>query len=236
MNSFTNMGLKWKLIFGFSIPLALLVAIATTVYFSLEKLLETNKWVNHTFHAIDEGKTITSTMVNMETGLRGFLVAGKEEFLEPYINGKAQFDEVMAATKKRVADNPTQVGRLNKVEGLKNQWLSEHVEVAMGYRREVAEGQVAADSFVEITARTVGKENFDGFRAALGKVDAAFLKSDDIEAQALVKLILLDMVNQETGQRGFLLSGQEGSLEPYLNGIVNLEKHAKKLRGHINNA
>ena len=88
----------------------------------------------------------------------------------------------------------------------------------------------------KISARTVGKEKFDGFRQALGEVDIAFTLSNDIEAQNIVKLILMDMINQETGQRGFLLSGQEASLDPYTNGIRHLEKHTADLKHLIDNA
>lgn len=230
---FENMKLKWKLGLGFAIPLALIVAISTTVYFSLEKLLESNKWVNHTYQAIDLGKSITSAMVNMETGLRGFLVSGQDEFLEPYNHGLEDFNKVIAETKQKVSDNPTQVGRLEKVVSLKKQWQKQHAEVAMDYRREVRNGAKAADYFREISARTVGKEKFDGFRAALAKVDAALARSNDLQAQSLATLLLLDMVNQETGQRGFLLSGQEASLEPFINGVKSFDQNSAKLRSHI---
>ncbi|PCJ47756.1 MAG: hypothetical protein COA99_00345 [Moraxellaceae bacterium] len=236
MEKFESLQLKWKLVLGFSIPLILIVTISTIVYFSLGKLLKTSEWVNHTYEAIDLGNSITGSLVNMETGLRGFLVSGKDDFLEPYNSGVVDFKKRMAMAKEKVADNATQVGRLTEVEAMEKQWQNEHVKIAIGYRREVVEGAVAADTFKAIAARTVGKEKFDGFRAALGALDEGFTKSNDIEAQSLTKLLLMDMINQETGQRGFLLSGQEASLDPYTTGIVAFEEHNQSLHNLIANA
>lgn len=236
MNVFRNMSLKWKLILGFSTPLVLMVVIAINVYGSLGKLLETSKWVNHTHKAIGIGNEISGSLVNMETGLRGYLVAGKEGFLEPYVKGRQDFENLKNTAIALVQDNSTQVARLEKVAQLQNSWTEQHVDVAMSYRREVNSGATAAASFKTISARTVGKEKFDGFRAELAKLNNMFIKSNDIKAQALTQLILMDMVNQETGQRGYLLSGIEASLEPYHMGKTSLDEHVSSLNTLISNA
>ncbi len=236
MNYFENLQLKWKLIIGFAIPLILFMVIAITVFLSLGSLLRTSGWVNHTYQAIDLGKSVTSSLVNMETGLRGFLVAGKEEFLEPYHIGKENFAKRANTIKQKVSDNPSQVKRIETVENLHAQWQTLHVEPAMAYRREVVEGAAAAAYFKEVSARIVGKEKFDGFRAALAKVKRALEKSGNTKGLTLTQQMLLDMVNQETGQRGFLLSGKEESLEPYNSGIVSFDKTAKSLRRVLRNS
>ncbi|OUS07929.1 hypothetical protein A9Q81_00850 [Gammaproteobacteria bacterium 42_54_T18] len=229
MNMLENLQLKWKLVLGFSIPLVLIVAISSVVYVSLDKLVETSARVSHTYEAIDLGKSLTSSLVNMETGLRGFLVSGKDEFLEPYTAGEAIFKELMAQAKVKVSDNAEQVDRLNQVELLKNKWISRHVLVAMEFRQEVSEGADAAKAFAEVSSRTVGKEKFDGFRAVLGDLERAVAKSRSDEANRLVVLLLMDMINQETGQRGFLLTGKEASLEPYINGTAAFKEHGDQL-------
>ncbi|WLQ16579.1 CHASE3 domain-containing protein [Hahella aquimaris] len=236
MNWFEKLELRWKLILGFAIPIALILIIATTVYISLQQLLKTSQWVNHTYQAIDLGHRISASLVNMETGLRGYLIAGKEEFLEPFEKGKADFKEVIGEARNKVADNPQQVQRLDEIQRLQNEWQSRHVDVVMGYRREVSAGEAATRRFEELSARTLGKEKFDGFRAALSNVNDAFAQSDDFRGESLTKSLLLDMVNQETGQRGFLLSGVEASLEPYNQGIASFQENSQALNALIDNA
>jgi methyl-accepting chemotaxis protein len=44
----------------------------------------------------------------METGMRGYLLAGKEEFLDPYKGGQKRFFEQIKNLKNTVNDNPAQ--------------------------------------------------------------------------------------------------------------------------------
>jgi methyl-accepting chemotaxis protein len=175
MNAFNNLMLKWKLTVGFAIPLALLVIISTIVYFSLNKLLETNTWVNHTYQAIDLGKGISSSLVNMETGFRGFLVVGEEEFLEPFQAGKTDFSDYMRKAQAKVSDNQTQVSRLKKVESIEQRWHSEHTSVAMQFRREVSrgDGSRTSDDISSFIKKGIGKRYMDEMRGILDEFIAA---------------------------------------------------------------
>ncbi len=228
MKSFENLKLKWKLLVGFAIPLAFFAVIASTVYLSLNRLLITNGWVNHTYQAIDLGNSITASLINMETGLRGFLVSGKESFLAPYESGRSDFVRLIAEAKQKVADSPDQLAHLEEVEEIESRWQEEHVQVAMQYRREVNLGAEAARNFNEISTRTVGREKFNSFREAMIRLDETV--SDSPRAQALSTNMLIEMINQETGQRGFLLTGQEASLEPFVTGIRGFQQYSNELR------
>lgn len=229
-----SLKLKWKLLIGFAIPLALIIAISGTVYINLERLLTSNFWVAHTYEAIDLGNSIGGSLVDMETGLRGYLVAGKDEFLEPYDSGKVRFAQLIEQTKQKVSDNPRQVNRLTEVENIASQWQQNHVAVAIDLRKQVNSGRSAALHFENVSARTVGKTMFDGFRANLAQLEQHFLDTNDREGSFLMKLILIDMINQETGQRGFLLTGKEESLEPYISGSASFKNNFAALQQKIN--
>ncbi|MEM7183438.1 MAG: CHASE3 domain-containing protein [Spirochaetota bacterium] len=51
-------------------------------------------------------KSLQKLMIDMETGERGFLLAGRDEFLEPYNSGWSQFQTLITKQKKLVFDNP----------------------------------------------------------------------------------------------------------------------------------
>ena len=95
-----NMKLSTKLFSGFGVVLALMVVISVVVYMSVTSLVQSAKWVNHTHEVIRTGETVGALMVDMETGERGFLIAGKDEYLEPFNNGMKKFDEVLAQGKE----------------------------------------------------------------------------------------------------------------------------------------
>ena len=86
---FKNMSLKLKIILGSSITVALMVILGFVSISSMDSLQETTKWVEHTHTVIARMNNILSIAVDMETGMRGYLLAGKEEFLDPYKAGKA---------------------------------------------------------------------------------------------------------------------------------------------------
>ena len=48
--------------------------------------------------------------------MRGYLLAGKEEFLEPYKGGKVKFASLIGNLRQTVSDNPPQVQLLTETE------------------------------------------------------------------------------------------------------------------------
>ena len=113
-----NIKLRGKIILGYSAPLVLMIAIAVMIYLSELRLIKDFEWEEHTQEAIDYGTNLVKHMVDQETGERGFLITGDEEFLESYIGGKKAFEETIATAKKHVSDNPEQVARLEKIDAL----------------------------------------------------------------------------------------------------------------------
>ncbi len=58
------------------------------------------KQVLQSNEAIKQIKATQKTLLDMETGLRGFLIAEKETFLEPYHSGKEQLPRDLQLLKK----------------------------------------------------------------------------------------------------------------------------------------
>lgn len=106
---------------------------------TLQKQVSTTEWVEHTHRAIIGAHEIQKLLLDMETGERGFLISGKEQFLAPYNDGVALWPMKLAGLKALVADNPSQVERLNKINSLQKQWLEQAAEVEIETRRKVTE-------------------------------------------------------------------------------------------------
>ena len=49
----------------------------------LEVMKKNEEMVTHTYEVIGEANSVLSAAVDMETGMRGYLLAGKDEFLAP---------------------------------------------------------------------------------------------------------------------------------------------------------
>ena len=145
MTSFNNMRLRNKLVLGFSVPVAFTVVLTLIVIVSLNRLEHASKSVEHTNTAITYGNTLLSSMVDTETGFRGYLVTGEESFLEPYYQGKKEFSKTHVSALKLVTDNPAQLTRLDTIRALKDDWLAEHVLPAIELRKQVKQGESLAE-------------------------------------------------------------------------------------------
>ncbi|MFK8078303.1 MAG: methyl-accepting chemotaxis protein [Granulosicoccus sp.] len=135
MKFFNNLRLRNKLLLGFSIPAILIGSLCGLFVDSVSKLVKASHWVDHTHVAVKYGDTLISSMVDMETGLRGYLLAGDSNFLDPYASGQIAFDDTFKKAKQHVSDNKVQLNRLDQIKSLKAAWLSNHAEPAIELRK-----------------------------------------------------------------------------------------------------
>ncbi|WP_320822828.1 methyl-accepting chemotaxis protein [Reinekea sp.] len=164
--SFSSLSLSRKLIFGFSIPIISMLLIALVVYKNTESLLSANAWVNHTHEVIGEANLIMAAVVDMETGMRGFLVTGVDAFLEPYKSGEVSFNRKIAQLKTTVSDNPPQVRTLVKVEALFATWKRDAADPGIALRRttNLTSDPASLLKVVAFAQAGKGKASMDGIR------------------------------------------------------------------------
>ncbi len=103
---FENVSLKVKILLGSAVTLCFLVILGLISLSSISSLQETNGWVNHSHEVIQEAMEIEAAAVDMETGMRGYLLAGNDEILGPYKAGKPRFQSLVGKLKVTVSDNP----------------------------------------------------------------------------------------------------------------------------------
>jgi len=73
---FSDLKTKSKVLIGISTPLAFGLAIGGISGFSIDSIVESNKWVDHTRVVLADAAGIVGSAVDMETGMRGYLLAG----------------------------------------------------------------------------------------------------------------------------------------------------------------
>ncbi|MCZ8257504.1 MAG: CHASE3 domain-containing protein, partial [Polaromonas sp.] len=98
-------------------------------------LLSSLKWVEHTERVIGNANEISKLAIDLETGMRGFLITGEETFLQPYDIAKSRIASDTAALSALVTDNPQQTDRLRRIASLQTQW-NEFAQSAIDLRRQ----------------------------------------------------------------------------------------------------
>ncbi|MBT7978826.1 MAG: HAMP domain-containing protein [Rhodospirillaceae bacterium] len=165
-NVFSNLKTKPKILIGICSPLVLLAGLGGVAVYGIDSIVTTNKWVGHTHEVLGDAAAIVGSAVDMETGMRGYLLAGKNEFLDPYKGGEASTYQGITELQQTVNDNPKQVARLGEVEKVLREWQSEVTEPTIQLRREIGDAQTMND-MAALVGEARGKVYFDKFRGQI---------------------------------------------------------------------
>lgn len=233
---------KQKLLSSYSIILAVVLTINVIVLISITSLYNNINWVNHTHTVLEKAQNLLGSAVDMETGMRGYLLAGKKEFLEPYDGGKSKFENLANDLSQTVSDNPAQVSLLKEIKQNISDWETDITEPVIALRTEIGNAPSMND-MAQLIKQAKGKTYFDKFR---GQIDLFISREERLlaerserasqstdlgelielkawvthtyEAIGYARELLAAAVDMETGMRGFLLAGDEVFLEPFNNG------------------
>ena len=102
------MTLRKKILLGFIVCASILLMVAVFSFRNSEKLISTNKWVNHTYAVLFEFEQMRSSSINAETSMRGYVITGNEQFLAPFNNSKISIFEHLKTIKTLTSDNLVQ--------------------------------------------------------------------------------------------------------------------------------
>ncbi|MFH1497424.1 MAG: methyl-accepting chemotaxis protein, partial [Verrucomicrobiota bacterium] len=152
---------------------AIIIAVGVILYARVDGFLQTERWVAHTNLVTAKVNHLLLSLVNMETGLRGYAVGGDPKFLEPFEAGKSAYTQDLQDTLALVSDNPTQVARLNRLNELYGQWLVTDVAATRAEREKANAGQLSKDDFEASFNQGRGKVLMDGMRVLINEfIDA----------------------------------------------------------------
>ncbi len=169
-------------------------------------------------------------IVDMETGQRGFIITGKEAFLEPYNKANEEFGRKLKGLKQSLSHRPEYLSYLEKIEHLRANWLGRAGNPEIELRRQINKSEVSLKSMAEMVHSAMGKRIIDKIRDIVNTMSEDFRKSNRKDELILITQISKDVVDSETGVRGFLYAGEDKFLEPYYLGRHEFSKHAKTIK------
>lgn len=163
-----KIGEKMFLGFGFVMLLMLLVIGNSYINFSKQgKSVDTNL---HTYEVISETDKILISLINMETGIRGYVITGDESFLDPYNQGKLDYDNYYSKIKELTFENSRHQKLLQDVDNSYSTWLQWQTSEIIAGREKVASGQMTMDDLIAIAQTKKGKTEMDKIRTALNAI------------------------------------------------------------------
>ena len=105
-----------------AIPVIALLLLAAVFLLQVMSMKAAMQWVDHTDQVIGADLELLKLELDMESGLRGYLNTGSEEFLEPYNQANSSIDSKFDRLRQLISDNPSQQARLAGMRADFNQW------------------------------------------------------------------------------------------------------------------
>lgn len=248
---------------GIFLPLFFLLVLAITALYGIKIQGESIDSVDQTHQVLADANAIVASAIDMETGMRGYLLSGKEDFLEPYLKEEQATYDQLDALRKRMLNNPRQGIRLWEAERILHEWNDSVIHPAIALRRIIGTAETMNDiaqlvgegrgialfgkfrqqikHFTDLE-QSVHKKYRTNFHSAAKKRNR--LLEDDIRGiEVLIHTndviiqawqLLSLATDMETGMRGYLLTGQEEYLVPYELGEQQFLASIESLRKMIN--
>lgn len=119
-----NGNFKRNLIISTIISVLILIVSSTASYISIKNLLDSNTMVSHTHQVIYNLNSAQLTMSDAQTSVRGYLINGREEFLDMYTGSESRTAAYLEELNTLTADNRLQQETLKKLAPLKISFYS----------------------------------------------------------------------------------------------------------------
>jgi methyl-accepting chemotaxis protein len=160
---FNNLGIATKLIVCLGLILAVGGATMGAFLLKLQQYEAISAASEHSHAVVGELAAMRESMVNRETGLRGFLLNGNETELVPYRNGTAALARHAEAATRLTATDAEQQARLHQAGESLKMWQLTMADPILRFGANPATREVA----LQLERLGVGKVAMDQVRGAL---------------------------------------------------------------------
>jgi signal transduction histidine kinase/DNA-binding response OmpR family regulator/CHASE3 domain sensor protein len=161
----TSTPLPLATIIGLGVSVLAVLFIALFSYRSLTNRAESAARVAENLEILEQLEGVLSTLKDAETGQRGFLLTGNENYLAPFNEAKASLDAELT-TLRTLLKAPDQLRRLHQISSFATDKLSE-IEQTIALRR-----QGRAEAALALVQTNRGQALMDRLRMLVAQMEA----------------------------------------------------------------
>ncbi|MCA9171081.1 MAG: CHASE3 domain-containing protein, partial [Planctomycetales bacterium] len=157
-----------------TLPLAISIAFLAVTIFGIvtfhntDVVRENERQIAHSFRIRETTRELLSSMKDMETGQRGFLITGSERYLDSYYLGLTEVDQAFDRLRELTNGRATQQANIDQLEKLNNDrkaYLTETIEL-----RRKANGPTVSENILALMSSGRGKETMDATRQIVANI------------------------------------------------------------------
>jgi len=217
------MTLRKQLALGYLLIVLLMSIQSVVTYLNISKNKDTALWTKHTLEVISVGHRLEKQLLEMETGLRGYLLTGELLFLVPFEQGKEDFSQSFNIALQLVSDNNQQVQLLEDIMALETEWIEQVAHNQIAARNKIKQGHATMQDISTLIA----DENGYNFVDKLGYKLITFINNEE-------KLLKGREINELNADRTLMNQIFFGSLFTLLMAIVLIYFTMRRITGQIN--
>src|ERR1035437_2924488 len=168
------------------VPMVIMAAFAFLLLWETFDLNRSLQWVDHTDQVLDQSGRLLNLLIDMESGMRGYIVTGDESFLQLYLEGAKRLDPEYQVLYQLVADNlPPQQQRLKDIHAGYVGWE--------GYASQIIAQRRAGKADPTLYENQQGKRRMDALREQISEFQSveAGLRVERIQAAHLRWIVMV---------------------------------------------
>jgi diguanylate cyclase (GGDEF)-like protein/PAS domain S-box-containing protein len=179
--------------FAFGTAILALVMVGAISLRAIAVSHQSEQWVRHTHEVLEHLQSLLIAMQGVETSARGYILTGKEPYLETYHSEIVNSTQEEMIVRGLTVDNPNQQRRIPELERLGAQRI--HLAQSVIDVRQMK----GLDAAVEVVRRGDGQQTMENYRALIRT-----MQDDELRLLALRNAEAARRLNQN---RNFLLLG-----------------------------
>ncbi len=158
-----NLSLKKKILAGGLLPLFAIGLVNVLGLINFNGVVESYQWVSNANKVIEMGNNIEKSALNMQTGERGYLLTGNNEFLEPYTNGAQSYKQTFKKLKPLIIIKES-LEALSAAEEILDGWKRDVAEPFIEKRKNMDNTPDSLKIISDMVLTEKGKGYFDKYR------------------------------------------------------------------------
>lgn len=184
----------------FFLAAMLLVSVLIIFYYNSQRVKSTGDFVEHTQEVLRKNNDVLINILNIQTGLRGYLLTGREYFLEPYNDALSAISSDIIELEMLTSDNSRQQVKISYMKKLASERLIfTNKIIELRRQRELNEletieavekGKYSTDKMRSIVT-DINREEFRLLKERRRENDASYENSDWIFLLFLVFIVVI---------------------------------------------
>lgn len=171
LERWNRLPLRWKGVITTILPITAIIISSIFAFFGNRSRQAIESDIQRKFQLVSTFNEVLTLTVNAETGMRGYQLTKREEFLQPYEIAQKNLPEKMAALQSLIEAEPGEKPRVEKLNVFSEaqdlvklqisdlEWQKDHI---------TKNGEFDEELYSHILT---GKKNMDSIRALLGRME-----------------------------------------------------------------